>query len=314
MGMEKDPMKANSVLPVPTPPLLSKSKSGACKTIRGSFSSFEGKSFLIEVDGKTPAKIGYEFAIDYCKNQRHDLGLMVIWRTHPSITWKDGFLKIMPVLVLMAQWIMFAAITQIASSGYSKQVCPNAASVQAKALMFGVSLLYSARSILQLNAYVNYELNESDPIEYLRQKDLAINHSTLDFYMRLDKLNENLLQVCVYVVNLLIVYATEDATDMVLNSLALEFLMHLDNEFVEQYYSVKPNQAEVVIKAYLTESDSWDACIYGKAGTKPRETWKHDVQYAFDWFWAFTETLCSYGYFLLPPFCFLFSIFGFMCK
>ena len=60
----------------------------------------------------------------------------------------------------------------------------------------------------------------------------------------LDTFQEFLFNIIVYGANLWIIFAEEDIQNMILNSLAMEFLMKLDNEFEELYFEYLPGAAE----------------------------------------------------------------------
>ena len=50
----------------------------------------------------------------------------------------------------------------------------------------------------------------------------------------------------VYGANIWVVFVEEDIQNMILNSLAMEFLMVLDNEFEELYFQYVPGSAEYI--------------------------------------------------------------------
>ena len=60
----------------------------------------------------------------------------------------------------------------------------------------------------------------------------------------LDSFQEFLFNLIVYGANLWIIFLEDDIQNMILNSLAMEFLMILDNEFEELYFKNLPGAAE----------------------------------------------------------------------
>ena len=60
----------------------------------------------------------------------------------------------------------------------------------------------------------------------------------------IDTFQEFLFSLIVYGANLWIVFVENDIQNMILNSLAMEFLMQLDNEFQEMYFNYLPGAAE----------------------------------------------------------------------
>ena len=60
----------------------------------------------------------------------------------------------------------------------------------------------------------------------------------------LDTFQEFSFSLLVYSANIWVVFVEKDIKDMILNSLAMEFLMTLDNEFEEFYFQNLPGSAE----------------------------------------------------------------------
>ena len=60
----------------------------------------------------------------------------------------------------------------------------------------------------------------------------------------IDTIQEFLFSLMVYGANLWIIFVEDDMQNMILNSLAMEFLMELDNEFEELYFKYLPGAAE----------------------------------------------------------------------
>ena len=69
----------------------------------------------------------------------------------------------------------------------------------------------------------------------------------------LDTFQEFLFNIIVYSANLWIIFVEDDIQNMLLNSLAMEFLMTLDNEFEELYFEYLPGSAEDIYEnIYVT--------------------------------------------------------------
>ena len=60
----------------------------------------------------------------------------------------------------------------------------------------------------------------------------------------IDTFQEFAFTLVVYGANIWVVFIEDDIQDMILNSLAMEFLMILDNEFEELYFQYMPGSAE----------------------------------------------------------------------
>jgi hypothetical protein len=60
----------------------------------------------------------------------------------------------------------------------------------------------------------------------------------------MDTFQEFGFNLMVYLANLWIVFGNDSVQEMILNALAMEFLMNLDNEFEEMYFHYLPEAAE----------------------------------------------------------------------
>merc|ERR1711915_1157371 len=67
------------------------------------------------------------------------------------------------------------------------------------------------------------------------QRERQFRHQ-YDLCALVDLFMQTVYVAMVYTLNMLICYAAENAMDVVLNSLALEFIHSLDNEFKERYF------------------------------------------------------------------------------
>ena len=84
--------------------------------------------------------------------------------------------------------------------------------------MFSVAMLYFVRSFfLWDNLTDRTRLNRMLP--------------SVDMWVMIDTFQEFGFNLMVYVANLWIVFSNDSVVEMILNSLAMEFLMNLDNEF-----------------------------------------------------------------------------------
>ena len=60
-----------------------------------------------------------------------------------------------------------------------------------------------------------------------------------------------------YLLNLWLIFITEDATDIVLNALAMEFVMKLDDDFKQEYFRFNAGCVAQILKDKLhQQSDS----------------------------------------------------------
>jgi len=97
-------------------------------------------------------------------------------------------------------------------------------------MMCGVSLIYFTKSFnIWDNLTKRTKLNKVYPC--------------LDAWVMLDTFQEFIFNIFVYGANIWIVFVDGDIQNMILNSMAMEFLMQLDNEFEEYYFRLLPHAA-----------------------------------------------------------------------
>ena len=136
----------------------------------------------------------------------------------------------LPILIFIIQWIVYIALVVHDTKTFDKEFCPNESSIETKLIMLAVSMLYFIRSFfLWDNLTDRTRLNRMMP--------------SIDVWVMIDTFQEFGFNLLVYLANLWIVYSNESLTEMILNSLAMEFLMNLDNEFEEMYFKYLPEAA-----------------------------------------------------------------------
>ena len=111
-------------------------------------------------------------------------------------------------------------------------------------MMFAIAIVYFIRSFFiwdNLTSRISfYKTNRADNL-------CAI----------LDTFQEFMFTIVVYIANLWIIFVESDLQNMILNSLAMEFLMQLDNEFEEMYFEYLPGSAEDIYDTiYVTYSEN----------------------------------------------------------
>ena len=62
-------------------------------------------------------------------------------------------------------------------------------------------------------------------------------------WVMMDTFQEFIFNLFIYGANIWIVFVDDDIQNMILNSMAMEFLMQLDNEFEEYYFKLLPHAA-----------------------------------------------------------------------
>lgn len=150
----------------------------------------------------------------------------------------------LPILIFIGQWCLYAALMSYEFNRFEGELCPNADTIENKMMMFGIAIVYFVRSFFiwdNLTTRISfYKSNRADNL-------CAI----------LDTFQEFMFTLMVYIANLWIIFVEDDLQNMILNSLAMEFLMQLDNEFEEMYFENLPGAAEDIYDTiYVTYNEN----------------------------------------------------------
>ena len=136
----------------------------------------------------------------------------------------------LPILVFIAQWIIYFALIMNETKKYNGIICPNIAPIEQKIMMVGISIIYFIRSFFIWDSFTNrtklHKMNPGGSISVI-----------------FDTYQEFGFNLIVYLANLWIVFVDNDLLNMIMNSLAMEFLMNIDNEFEEIYFKFLPESA-----------------------------------------------------------------------
>lgn len=106
--------------------------------------------------------------------------------------------------------------------------CPSTADGISRAVAFALGCIYQVRIILLLGS------KQCEPVAVKGGKSTLLLQSFLLF----DSFMDIIYELGVYFINLWIVFVTSDPLDMVLNALALEFVLLLDDVAKEKYISI----------------------------------------------------------------------------
>lgn len=192
----------------------------------------------------------------------------------------------LPVCVFVAQWFMFVGFVVHRLHNHGEW-CPMQSTLDGKLVMVGIALLYFVNSFFQWDSVLSRRV----------QGRVFPSDNVL---VVMDTWHEFSFSLCVYVANLMIVYTTQDVSDMLFNSLAMEFVHSLDNEFERAFFSFHPQLGVEIYDTYfVTPAES-------------RELRKRKG-------WMFRCCLCPFKilnvcFMLLPVFCAFMVIFGAVCR
>ena len=149
-----------------------------------------------------------------------------------------------PILIYLSQWILFFSLIFHEANVFEGDFCPNKGSIENKMVMAAIGIVYFVRGFfIWDNLTSRIGLHKTNRVDNLP----AI----------LDTIQEFLFNLIVYGANIWIIFSETDIQNMILNSLALEWLMRLDNEFEEMYFQYLPGAAEDIYdNIYVTYSEN----------------------------------------------------------
>ena len=204
-----------------------------------------------------------------------------------------SLLFMLPVLIFIIQWIIYIALISSDITTFNKEFCPNEATVEMKAIMLAVSMLSFVRSFfLWDNLTDRTRLNRMMP--------------SIDIWVMIDTFQEFGFNLLVYLANLWIVFSNDSITEMILNALAMEFLMNLDNEFEEMYFKFLPEAAvDIYDNVFVNFKDNQE-----KLKKRKRSCTFNCVRCVF--YIPFKVLVLSL--LLFPVFCFVMMFYGPICK
>lgn len=200
----------------------------------------------------------------------------------------------LPVLIFIAQWTMYMSLIYNQARTFDGNVCPNTAPIEHKLMMFAVSTIYFVRSFfLWDNLTQRTRLNKVLPVN--------------DIWVILDTFQEFGFNLMVYGANLWLIFTEDNLYDMVLNSVAMEFLMNLDNEFETMYFTYLPESAvDIYDNVFVTYEKNLQ--IFTETSEKSR--WFRCIQII-----SFVPfKLLIFSLMTFPLFCFFMIFYGPLCK
>lgn len=184
-------------------------------------------------------------------------GSISIAMTHPFRLWLDLPMKVVPLLVVLVQ-IVIPFILLGSEPSDTLGSCPATGTWQIKTLMLAISIIYAYRLFMKSLTGFAYRIEglqnggahlmddtpdhagvfHPDYFKQLRTlKKTVSQDSVLNYYGEFDGFMGGEYELMLYVLNLKILFHTTSPLDILLNSLAMEFLMKLDDEFKDWYMS-----------------------------------------------------------------------------
>ena len=200
----------------------------------------------------------------------------------------------LPILIFFGQWLLYSSLIVHEIKNYNATICSNDDTIENKLMITGISIIYFTRSFFLWDNITNsLSLKKMNRVNSI----CAI----------LDTLQEFFFTIIVYGANIWVVFVEKDIKDMILNSLAMEFLMTLDNEFKELYFKYLPGTAD----------DIFDNIFVSYNENKLLLEHRLDNDRAFKCFTYFIYIpykLLVLTIFIFPLFCFFMIFAGAICK
>jgi len=142
-----------------------------------------------------------------------------------------SLLLALPILVFISQWLLYSALVSHEIKNFDGNLCGNEGTLENKLMISGICIIYFVRSFFLWDNITN---------SLSLQKMNKVN----SFTAIIDTFQEFSFTMFVYGANIWVVFIDSDIQNMILNSLAMEFLMMLDNEFEELYFQYMPGSAD----------------------------------------------------------------------
>tara|TARA_Y100001958_G_C21242889_1_gene571426 strand:+ start:1229 stop:2002 length:774 start_codon:yes stop_codon:yes gene_type:complete len=195
----------------------------------------------------------------------------------------------LPLFVFVAQWLMLVAIVM---NDHEVKTC-GGGTLDQKLLMISIAMIYFVHS------FFVYDNAHSSP-----EHKVLSSASTI---VTLDTFQEHAFTLFVQVTNLYLVYINPNLIDALFNSVALEFLQNLDNEYERMYF--EHNIEEAV--------DVYDNLFVTHAQSRKNLKERAERSCLFRWFqylmWLPFKCV-TLGFILLPIYCFGMIGIGAACK
>ena len=200
----------------------------------------------------------------------------------------------LPILVFIGQWLLYSSLVLHEINNYDGAICSNNGTFENKMMISGVCLIYFVRSFFLWDNITN--------TLSLKKMNRVDNKTAI-----LDTFQEFSFTILVYGANIWVVFVEEDIQNMILNSLAMEFLMVLDNEFEELYFQYMPGTADDIYDNIFVSYDENKILLeYRKKEDKCFRCFSYAAYIPYK--------ILVITMFLFPFFCFFMVFAGPVCK
>jgi len=177
-----------------------------------------------------------------------DVGMFTLIAMAPKIykrnDWRNVLIpQFLLSLVLFVQLVVPACIVYSEGKNYDQGICPSNAEIEDRIIAFSIGAIYVARLTFIMANKIMGDTSDADlPLRREWQDPGPLLYNVLA-----DRFMDVAYEGAVYILNLWLVFSeTSDPINMIWNSLALEFILQLDDEVKGLYLSVYPVTPVVV--------------------------------------------------------------------
>jgi len=151
------------------------------------------------------------------------------------------FKAVLFLSVIIVQIAVPMMLLQHSMNDYNDGRCPADADMKTRLLSFFVALIY----IVKVTLLIETKISSSKFITFYNRRS-----SDLHLFLLLDYFMDVGYEILIYLLNLFIVFTESDFFDLLLNALALEFIMQFDDEMKEMYHKTNKPTMDTA-KAYM---------------------------------------------------------------
>lgn len=231
-----------------------------------------------------------------------DFGLAVLGRCAPEILYWPWYSEeekvdrapftfcLLPFLLFFAQWGLLVAVFTQSIRDFENnkfEFCFNKSFpndddqnnyTTTRTVMFFICILYIKNSFESTANFWNVFSRSKKKRTYMTKRGLSRLSSSLAYFCYIDCCSELLMDSFCLMVNLWMVYGASKPIDMILNSLAIQFINSIDNEFCNFFIEEYPFVVKVIERHIREKNDratKWgvltspDRNLYGKLCTFP---------------------------------------------
>jgi len=225
---------------------------------------------------------------------------------------KSIYTKFCALSIMLVQVVVPVGVFAAQYHSYNKGWCPSTGSPSQRVLMSGIALFYLVRGCLIYDEKAVWKSADEDfpksskdlrpwhhesTKKFVKITESGLRCTTLASYGLIDQTMHLTYESLVLLLNLWLVFIADSALDIVLNSLAMEFVGKIDDEFKVRYFDL--GYGHVIAKDIMTQELHKPSIDKGPAD---------------GCLLCLGLFLWSLGFFLLPVVSFVMLFYGAACK